>query len=150
MTIHTLLDEHDRVAILERAGRLRAETPPRWGRMDAAQMLQHCAEALAASLGDIHHQPLGKPLFHTRLVKYLVIRVLPFPKNAPTAPELRVASPAVFDAERTRLAAFVRRYANAADPGVSAEHPLFGILAPQEWGELEYKHLDHHLRQFGV
>ena len=29
-------------------------------------------------------------------------------------------------------------------------HPFFGKVTPREWSIGMYKHLDHHLRQFGV
>ena len=29
-------------------------------------------------------------------------------------------------------------------------HPFFGRLTPAEWAIQQYKHLDHHLRQFGA
>jgi hypothetical protein len=118
--------------------------------MDASQMMRHCAEALRGSLGEVRHQPLGKRLFHTRAMKFLVFRVLPFPKNVPTAPELRMTEPAVLDAERARFVGLVNRYAALPVLDPLIEHPFFGVLTQREWGELEYKHLDHHLRQFGV
>jgi hypothetical protein len=30
------------------------------------------------------------------------------------------------------------------------DHPAFGRLSGAAWGALSYKHIDHHLRQFGV
>ena len=150
MAIHTLLDSQDRASLLERAARLKPETSPRWGRMDAPQMVRHCVEALRGSLGDVQHRPLGRRLFHTRLAKYLIIRALPFPRSAPTAPELRITEPADLEAERRRLGDLVGRYAAPLETDARAEHPLFGILSREEWAELEYKHVDHHLAQFGV
>ena len=29
-------------------------------------------------------------------------------------------------------------------------HPAFGYFTREQWGQMQYKHLDHHLRQFGV
>jgi hypothetical protein len=150
MAIHTLLDSQDRASILERAARLTPETSARWGKMDAPQMVRHSVEALRASLGEVHHRPLGRRLFHTRLVKYLFFRVIPFPKGAPTAPELRITEPAVLEAERARLGELVGRYGKPPERDARAEHPLFGVLSHEEWAELEYKHVDHHFRQFGV
>jgi len=150
VAFHTLLDSADRTSLLLRAARLQPGTTPRWGRMDASQMMRHCVEALRASLGEVRHQPLGRRLFHTGLAKYLIIRVLPFPKGAPTSPELRITGPGDLDAERARLEELVGRYAAPTEHGVRAEHPLFGVLTRGEWAELEYKHVDHHLRQFAV
>jgi hypothetical protein len=118
--------------------------------MDAPQMVRHCAEAMRQSLGEGCSRPLGRRLFHTRLVKYLFFRVFPFPKNAPTSPELRITEPAALEPERSRLEALVRCYGAPPKSGADAEHPLFGVLSREEWAELEYKHLDHHLKQFGA
>ncbi len=148
--MHTLLDAQDRASLIERAGQLVLTSPPRWGQMDAPQMVRHCAEALRGSLGDVRHRPLGRRLFHTRLVKHLFLRVLPFPKGAPTSPELRMTEPAELEAERGRFVELLGRYATPPPGDGRAEHPLFGVLSREEWAVLEYKHLDHHLRQFGV
>jgi hypothetical protein len=113
-------------------------------------MVRHCAEALRGALGEVHSKPLGRRLLHTRLMKHLIFRVLPFPKGASTAPELRIVDPADFHAERPRLIALVGRYGSPPAGDFHAEHPLFGVLTWEEWGEIEYKHIDHHLRQFGV
>ena len=148
--MRTLLNSQDRTSLLERAARLKPDTSPRWGRMDAPQMLRHCAEALRMSLGEIHPRPLGKRIFHTRLAKHLVIRVFPFPRSAPTAPELRITAPALLEVERARLGDLVGRYAEPSRSETRAEHPLFGVLSREEWAELQYKHVDHHFTQFGV
>jgi hypothetical protein len=151
MSLRTLLNASDRGSILERVALVRRDATARWGAMDASQMMRHLAEALGASLGDVHHQPYNRPLFHTRIVKYVFIRVLPFPRNAPTAPELRIVEAAELDVERARVTELLVRYGEQpsdADPHV--EHPLFGPMSHAEWAELEYKHVDHHLRQFGM
>jgi len=150
MSVHTLLNPADRASLLERAARLRPDMSPKWGRMVASQMVRHCAEALRMSLGEVRFPPLGQRLFHTRLAKYLMIRVLPFPKNAPTTPELRITEPAVLEVERERLATLVNRYAEPSEDESCAEHPMFGVLSRDEWAELQYKHVNHHLNQFGV
>ena len=150
MAIHTLLDSQDRASLLDRAARLKPEMSARWGHMDAPQMVRHCAEALRMSLGEVHPRPLGRRLFHTRLAKYLIIRIFPFPKGAPTAPELRITEPAVLEPERGRLGELVGRYGAPTEGDTRAEHPLFGVLSREEWAELQYRHVDHHLRQFGV
>jgi len=150
MSATSVLVEGERASLSGRVGRLTPASPAKWGRMDAGQMLRHTAEALRMALGELPVRPAGKRFFHARLVKYLMIRVLPFPKGAPTAPELRVAEPVAFEAERARWLGLLSRFGSAPPSGVGAEHPLFGPLTWQEWGELQYKHLDHHLKQFGV
>jgi len=53
--------------------------------------------------------------------------------------------------ERERLRGLIERF-TAAGPAGGTMHPhsFFGRLTPEEWATLMYKHLDHHLRQFGV
>jgi hypothetical protein len=150
MAVRSLLESGIRESIVERARRLTPTSAARWGSMDAARMMRHCAEALRGSLGDVRHQPLGRRLFHTWLVKRLIFRVLPFPKNAPTAPELRIEQDVELQPEVARFADLVNRYGALPSPDPRVEHPLFGPLTQAEWAELEYKHVNHHLRQFGV
>jgi hypothetical protein len=72
-------------------------------------------------------------------------------RNAPTAPVLRISDERDLDAERERLCALIDRF-QVGGPLHCTTHPhaFFGRLAPHEWAELMYKHLDHHLRQFGA
>lgn len=150
MAAPTLLAETDRDALLARLARVKPGTPPRWGRMNAGQMLHHLAEAQRMALGELAVRPRVKRLFRTRLAKYLFIRTLPIPKGIPTAPELLSRDRFDFSAERARLIGAIARFASVPGTGRGPEHPLFGVLTWPEWGLLQYKHVDHHLRQFGV
>ena len=83
-------------------------------------------------------------------LKQLIIYWLPWPKGVPTAPELLARPPSEWQGElvtlRDELAALVKR----GRSGPFVPHPAFGRLTPRAWGVLVYRHLDHHLRQFGV
>ena len=48
----TLFDDADRSSLLQRLGTLQADTPRQWGKMNAAQMVTHCARALETGTGD--------------------------------------------------------------------------------------------------
>ena len=150
MAAPTLLAQADRAALLARLARVKPGTPPRWGRMNAGQMLHHLAEAQRMALGDLAVRPRVKRLFRTWLAKYLFIRTLPIPKGVPTAPELVSQDNFDFGAERARLTETITRFASVPGTGRGLEHPLFGVLTWLEWGLLQHKHVDHHLRQFGV
>lgn len=39
---------------------------------------------------------------------------------------------------------------NGPETCISHPHPFFGKLTSEQWGKGIYKHLDHHLKQFGV
>lgn len=150
MAASTLLADADRAALLARLARVDPATPPRWGRMNAGQMLHHLAEAQRMALGDLEVRPRVKWFFRTWLARYLFIRLLPIPKGVPTAPELVSRDSFDFDSERMRLTETLTRFASVPGAGRGPEHPLFGVLSWPEWGLLQYKHVDHHLRQFGV
>jgi hypothetical protein len=75
----------------------------------------------------------------------------PMRRNSPTVPGLAVTDARDFNVERERLCGLIDRFV-AAGPGGCTDHPhsFFGRLTPEEWSAWMYKHLDHHLRQFGV
>ena len=87
-----------------------------------------------------------------RLVKPLALGDdKPMKRNAPTAPSFVVDDERDLAAERAKLVALIDRFAAAGPAGCTSHpHAFFGRLTPQEWSVLMYKHLDHHLRQFGV
>ena len=146
----TFWDAAARDGFCQRVARLKAETPARWGRFNAAQMVAHLNDAMRMTSGELSVAPKNTPLRYWP-VRKLVIYVLPFPKGAPTAPELLArcdgADLAAEQAEFTKLAeSTAARSSTARWP----EHPAFGPLTHEAWGKLIRKHTEHHLRQFGV
>jgi len=87
-----------------------------------------------------------------RLIKPMVFKHdKPFRRNSPTSPDLIVHNEPDLESERSRLCALIDRFAAAGPPGCTTHsHTFFGPMTPSEWAILIYKHLDHHLRQFGV
>ena len=136
----------------KRIASVQPDSVRQWGTMNPAQMLAHCAEFMSMAVGDI------KPprMFIGRLIgpiaKQIWIRSeRQAPRNSPTVPGYAIADQREFEKERDRLTQLIERFA-AGGPSAATTHPhsFFGRLTPQEWGMLMYKHLDHHLRQFGV
>ena len=148
--MHSLCDLETRTDIGARLARLGATAAPMCGKFTSTAMLAHCVDALLIAMGEIPCKPIRVPFGHTRAVRWLALRVLPFPKNAPTAPEMIRRAPRSFENEREQLVALIARFALGQGPSRWSPHPLFGELNEAEWGELAFKHLDHHLRQFGV
>ncbi|HEX7240045.1 MAG TPA: DUF1569 domain-containing protein [Longimicrobiaceae bacterium] len=146
----SLFDERARAGMLDRVARLTPGHHGLWGRMNAGQMLVHTADQLRMALGDLPCRPLPTPLRYP-VLKQLVVYWLPWPKGTPTAPELR---PRPFEgdweAARASLRAQVGRFAGRTPRDAWPEHPAFGRLSGRAWGVLSWRHLDHHLRQFGV
>lgn len=144
----TLLNEQDRTDLLDRLRRLTPEQPPKWGRLDAPRMLCHVADQLRVALGEIPGTFTGNPLTRT-LLKWLVIYapISPPPGKVETAPEMLTTRPASWPDDLRAAETLLERVGRGE---ARAVHPAFGPLGPAAWGRLSFKHLDHHLRQFGV
>lgn len=145
----TLWQTTDREELITRLARLKADASPQWGKMNCAQMLAHLSDGMRMTLGDLHCQPKAGPLRFGPL-KHLIIYWLPFPKSAPTAPELIARSPASLEPEIAALKDLLERFAASQARQTWPEHPAFGPMSAKDWGALAYKHINHHLRQFGV
>ncbi len=131
---------------------LRPESGRLWGKMSPAQAVAHCALSMEWAVGD--RIPESRPLMRVLgfLVKPLVFKDdKPMRRNAPTAKTLIIQDERDLGVERVRLLGLIDRFAAAGPAGCSGHaHVFFGKLTPQEWAILMYKHLDHHLRQFGA
>ena len=148
----TLFSPADREEILARIAQLSPECTREWGKMNPAQMLCHCSIALEVGTGDrpMKQKFIGKLLMPFIRSSVFGAKAKPFGKNGPTDPTFVVSDARDFAAERTRLVTLIHRLASRGEAAAAAEtHPFFGRLTGQEWGELMYKHIDHHLRQFG-
>lgn len=126
------------------------EARAEWGKFNATEMLAHLNDAMRMAMGELPVAPKKMPLRYFPL-KQLIIYALPFPKSAPTAPELLArCNGAQFEQERVEFRKIVERIAAKPASDAWPEHPAFGRLTHRAWGVLKYRHADHHLRQFGV
>ena len=136
-----------------RLGKLQPESERRRGKMTAAQMLAHCSVSMQWAVGELTPEKGALPVrLMGRLVKPMVFRnEEPLRKNSPTAKSLIVADDRDFGKERERLSGLIDKFtAEGAEGCTKNPHSFFGKMKPEEWAILMYKHLDHHLRQFGV
>ena len=148
--MRSVLDEGDRQALCRRVASLTAGSSAQWGRFTVATMLAHLCQSTRMALGELPVKPRGKVAFQRFPLKHLILYVLPFPKGAPTAPELLAAPP---DRSRTTSRLFrlcssgwARDLARERVPPTRSSAPL----SREEWGAATHKHTDHHLRQFGA
>ena len=148
--MRSILNEADRSAIGRRVQSLSVSSAGRWGRMDVAGMLQHLHLSARMALGELPVPSGNQRAFQVFPLKHLIIYVLPFPKGAPTATELKPGVAASFEEERAALLELLERIGTGPREGTGPTHPLFGPLTWREWGVATYKHTDHHLRQFGA
>jgi Protein of unknown function (DUF1569) len=146
-----LFDAADRKSIRDRLSGLDASSARRWGKMNPAQMCTHCSLALEMASGD---RPMTQKLIGRILAPFVRSAVLgdkPFSKNSPTDPTFVVLDERDFAKERSRLEGAIDKFsARGPDAAAKETHAFFGRLSGPEWGRLMYKHLDHHLQQFGV
>jgi hypothetical protein len=138
--------------VKERIWNLRPDSDRQWGRMNAAQAAAHCTAGFELALGE----RLLPRLFVGRVIGGIVkTKVLgnddPLRRNSSTLKGLAVNDDRDLEKERERLCEMIDRFAAAGPKGCSTHpHSIFGRLTPEEWATLMYKHVDHHLRQFGV
>lgn len=136
--------------VLSRLDKLQPASVRQWGKMDVAQMMAHCSAATDMASGRINPprafigRVLG-PFFRS-----VFTNDKPFSKNSPTDQQLVVSDARDFMREREQLKLKVRQFHEGGLGKCTRHpHPFFGELTPPEWGRGMYKHLDHHLRQFG-
>lgn len=145
----SLFDAAARAALLARLDRLEPTQSPRWGRFTAPRMVSHLISAVRMALGEEPVAPvrsyLGNPL-----VRYLVIHVVPWPKGAPTAPEMLARVPDSWAGDVGTLKSAIERAAANGAHGDWSPHPAFGAISGTDWGVLLHKHVHHHFTQFGV
>jgi len=143
----TTLDE-----MIARVNQLTPETQPGWGKMNVAQMLAHNNVAFDITNGKISasYNFLMRFILKT-FVKSTVVGKKPYGKNGSTAPVFVVNDERDFAKEKALLIANLEGF-QAEGPAAyeGRESPSFGKLTSQEWSNQFWKHLDHHLRQFGV
>lgn len=151
----TLWEESHRRVLLARLHRLSPTATPRWGRLDAPQMLAHLSDAARLALGELtapaQNRGVARVLRHAP-AKQLLVYVLPFPRRVPKVHALFTTAPAGWAHDVDALEwLFERLSAHAREPRAAwPEHPFFGRLSTRAWGVLGCRHMDHHLRQFGV
>ena len=135
--------------MLARLDRLTPESPRRWGTMQAGQMLAHCVQPLRVALGDLQLKRSFVGLLFGKMAKKKLLAPEPWKPGMPTAPEFRIKDARDFAVEKPRLRALVERFGAAGPSGLTTSpHPFFGPLTAEEWQALQWRHLDHHLRQF--
>ena len=150
--MNTLFEHESTNTILKRLNNLDKNSKAQWGKMDVSQMLKHCQgplnialerEALSTKLGFFQK-------FMMSLYKPLLYNDKPWKHNLPTAKEFRITTPQQFLIEKEKLEQLILEFSKKTEVKNWPNHPLFGYFTPEQWGKMQYKHLDHHLTQFNV
>lgn len=147
----SLFDETTYREVLGRLDKIDSETQPDWGKMNAGQMMRHCQMPLELALGKT---TIPKPNFFMKLLMKSFKKGMYddklWKKNIPTPKQFRVEDNRDFSKEKSKLTELATEFYGTREQTEREPHPAFGYFTYDQWGQMQYKHLDHHLRQFGV
>lgn len=149
----TLARAQDRDELLRRLRTVRADSPRRWGRMNAHQMICHLGDACRMGSGEVQVS-VASGLAQRTLIKWIALYApLRWPAGIQTRPEIDRAILGAasddFAADLALTISLVEAFAARAGSRDWPTHPIFGRLSPAAWMRWGYLHVDHHLRQFG-
>ena len=138
--------------VINRIENLNTTSTAQWGKMDVSQMLAHCNVVYETIYEDKHQRPNAFVRFMLKnLVKGSLVNEKPYKKNSSTAAEFIIKGDRNFQEEKGRLITYINRVKSDGEASFDGkEHFAFGVMTKGEWSNLFYKHLDHHLTQFGA
>jgi|SRR5581483_3107343 len=147
----TLAETAVRAGLRARVERLRPDSPAKWGRMTAPQMVCHLKDSFRVGMGERYASSVSN-ILSTTLIKWMALRApIPWPHGVPTRPEIEQGRggtpPAEWTSDCAELVGLMDSFVERTKFGV---HPAFGNMSRSEWLIWGYRHVDHHLRQFGV
>ena len=148
----SLFISETQLSVLDRINNLNENSQPKWGTMDVAQMLNHCQKPLEVANGNLELNTkisLPKKLMF-KLFKPLMYNDKPWQKNLGTVREFKITDTKEFLSEKEKLVQVINEFSTKKEKQDWPNHPFFGKFNSEQWGKMQYKHLDHHLTQFGV
>ena len=145
----SLLETDSYEEIKNRIDALTENSEGQWGKMTVGQMAWHCQYPLKLAIENKENTSNGNWFYKTFFKKSLY-NDKPWRKNLPTAPQLKAKEAKDFNTETTELKNLVNKFYALNDRETWYPHPFFGEFTKEQWGQVQYKHLDHHLTQFGV
>lgn len=135
--------------IKDRLSKLDENASAKWGKMNVGQMAWHCQGPFNILLGKNNYGM--KPNWLVKLLfKKSLYNDKPWKKGLPTAKFLKTGDTKDFVKEKNQLEALIDEAFKHRDKSEWDPHPSFGYFTAQQWGQMQYKHLDHHFKQFGV
>ena len=148
----TLRNENDRTNLITRIDKLTGTETPAWGKMNVGQMVSHLIQA--NELPFVASVPDRSNFMARTIIKPLILYVLPMPKEVKTSPQMNQQEegrkPQEFAADKATLAESIDKLATLPVDHKCLDHPFFGKMNAKQWATIAYKHMDHHLTQFGV
>jgi hypothetical protein len=138
--------------VIQRINTLHKDSQPLWGKMSVSQMLAHCCVTYELVYEDKHPKPnFLLKFFLKSFVKNFVVNEVPYKQSLKTAPAFIITEQKDFETEKNRLINYISQTQQQGEDFFDQkESHSFGKLNKTEWNNMFYKHLDHHLKQFGV
>jgi len=146
----TIFDEVTKTELIHRINSLKENAPAQWGKMNVYQMVKHCRlwEEMMQSKSNLKRAFIGR-LFGRLALKTVLGNANPLRRSTPTIPSLIIEeSTGDFEAEKKQWISTIEKYSGFDNNNF--QHVFFGKLTKEQIGQMVYKHIDHHLRQFNA
>lgn len=143
----TVLDKATREELIRRIEMLNTDSVPRWGKMSVYQMVKHCSQWEEMALGRKKYKRMFMGYLFGKIALKDMLKDEPIKHNLPTVPAFKITDSGDMIAEKANWISLLREYDNSSVEMIL--HPFFGKMTPLQIGLLDYKHADHHLKQFG-
>lgn len=147
--MNSIFNKNDNQQVIARINKLTQSSQPLWGKMSVDQMFKHTNEAIIVAFGE----NTIKVNFLMRLLGKLMKNKVfnsEFRKNSPTAKEFIFTESYDFETSKNELIKNYSRFAEGHEVIKLTNHPFWGKMTYEDWDKLMWKHVDHHLKQFGV
>ena len=149
MEVKNIFDTSVKQEIIDRINKLTPESQRKWGKMDMAQMLMHCRLPLEVVMGQRILKSNGIQKLIFPLFKSILYNDKPYKTGLPTDKSyITTGTSKDFEVEKQKLIEQLNRFSESS--AIVEKHPVFGWLTKEQWSKATWKHIDHHLKQFGV
>lgn len=146
-----IFNQKDYIDIKNRINQLNTQSQRQWGKMSLDQTLEHCSIPLRIGLGIVPETEYeGPSMFRTAIGRWMLLYALPWHKGTETPSQMNMLSngSTVPDMQDSKQALLELLEKTQSEHHLKP-HPFFGDMQKKDWGRLIWKHIDHHLRQFG-
>ena len=148
--MRNLFEPEARTEVLNRLEKINSQSQRQWGEMNVDQMLWHLNRFMSYAYGEFTVPFRGNWLTKT-FIKPLALGKTPFPKGkTKTLPEFKAIGNYDIEMEKKRFREFIEKYSNGGDKKDWPPSPVLGKFTGENWARIQYKHIDHHFRQFGA
>ena len=151
--MESIFDPAGRATLETRLRALRPDSVRQWGRMTPHQAVCHMSDVFRMALREKTVAPRAGAF--APVVRFVALRLpMRWPRGIKTTPECEQGcggtTPIEFERDRAELVALMARFGTSSEADRPSSHPIFGRMTTTHWGCWAYRHVDHHLRQFGA